>query len=80
MAHNRTHSGGVLFDKINDKSVYGPWVSYGQSKLCNILFTKALAKRMEGKQVFVNAVHPGYVKTELQVFYLKSLSFLIHKC
>src|SRR5579872_603297 len=37
--------------------------AYGRSKLGNVLFTRALAKRLEGKGVTVNAVHPGAVAT-----------------
>lgn len=40
-------------------------IAYGQSKLCNLLFTLALARRLEGKGVTANAVHPGVVATEL---------------
>jgi len=65
MAHNFCYSEGVRFDKINDEQSYSSWSAYGQSKLCNILFTKELAKRLGDKKVYVNAVHPGYVATEL---------------
>jgi NAD(P)-dependent dehydrogenase (short-subunit alcohol dehydrogenase family) len=37
--------------------------AYGRSKLGNVMFTRALAKRLEGKGVTVNAVHPGAVAT-----------------
>jgi retinol dehydrogenase-14 len=37
--------------------------AYGRSKLGNVLFTRALARRLEGKGVTVNAVHPGAVAT-----------------
>ena len=40
-------------------------IAYGQSKLCNVMFTHALARRLEGKGVTVNSVHPGVVATEL---------------
>ncbi|MEZ4219810.1 MAG: SDR family oxidoreductase [Polyangiaceae bacterium] len=42
----------------------GP-TQYSNSKLMNVLFTKALARRVAGKGVNVNAVHPGVVATEL---------------
>ncbi|KAI8799458.1 hypothetical protein BJ742DRAFT_845926 [Cladochytrium replicatum] len=63
--HNYAPSAGVLFDKINDESALNPVQRYGQSKLSNILFTKSLADRFEGKQVWVNVIHPGVVDTEL---------------
>jgi len=37
--------------------------AYGRSKLGNVLFARALASRLEGKGVTVNAVHPGAVAT-----------------
>ena len=37
--------------------------AYGRSKLGNVMFTRALAKRLEDKGVTVNAVHPGAVAT-----------------
>ncbi len=37
--------------------------SYGDSKLANILFTKELARRLEGTGVTANCFHPGVVKT-----------------
>jgi NAD(P)-dependent dehydrogenase (short-subunit alcohol dehydrogenase family) len=36
---------------------------YGRSKLCNILFTRELARRLEGSGVTANSLHPGFVAT-----------------
>jgi NAD(P)-dependent dehydrogenase (short-subunit alcohol dehydrogenase family) len=38
---------------------------YGSSKLLNILFTRELARRLEGSGVTANCVHPGAVSTRL---------------
>lgn len=39
--------------------------TYANTKLCNVLFTCELARRIEGSGVTVNAVHPGVIKTGL---------------
>jgi NAD(P)-dependent dehydrogenase (short-subunit alcohol dehydrogenase family) len=41
------------------------WLPYQQSKLANVLFTFELARRLEGTQVTSNALHPGFVATNL---------------
>ena len=42
---------------------YRPFVAYGRSKLMNILFTRELARRLEGTGVTANAMHPGFVRS-----------------
>jgi NAD(P)-dependent dehydrogenase (short-subunit alcohol dehydrogenase family) len=42
---------------------YGGWKAYAQSKLANLLFTFALARRLSGTGVVANALHPGTVAT-----------------
>lgn len=37
--------------------------AYGQSKLCNVLFTRELARRLQGSLVTANCLHPGVVAT-----------------
>ena len=39
--------------------------AYGRSKLCNILFTYELSRRLEGTGITVNALHPGLVRTNI---------------
>ena len=43
----------------------GGYRAYGRSKLCNILFTYELARRLEGSGIAVNALHPGLVQTNI---------------
>ncbi|KAK7882706.1 hypothetical protein WMY93_028880 [Mugilogobius chulae] len=40
-------------------------MAYAHSKLCNILFTRELANRLEGTSVSCFSLHPGVVRTEL---------------
>ena len=59
-------SQGIRFDDINGDESYNSWERYGQSKLCNILFTKELNDRYQSKNVISVAVHPGVITgTEL---------------
>ncbi len=44
---------------------YSGIVSYGDSKLANILFTRELARRWGGDGVLAFAVHPGVLATEI---------------
>ena len=37
--------------------------AYSCSKLCNILFTRELARRLHGTGVTANCLHPGFVAT-----------------
>lgn len=39
--------------------------AYTQSKCCNILFTRSLARKLAGKNITVNCIAPGWVNTGL---------------
>lgn len=39
--------------------------AYERSKLANLLFVRALAPRLKGSGVTVNALHPGFVRSQL---------------
>lgn len=63
---SRAHEGGVInFDNLQGERGYGIGGAraYGQSKLANIMFTYALARRLAGTGVTANAMHPGTVAT-----------------
>jgi retinol dehydrogenase-12 len=51
------------FDDLQSAKSYSTFRAYGRSKLCNILFTRALARRLEGTGVTANCLHPGGVST-----------------
>jgi NAD(P)-dependent dehydrogenase (short-subunit alcohol dehydrogenase family) len=44
---------------------WSPLKAYGRSKLCNILFTRALARRLHGSSVVAACLHPGMVATAI---------------
>jgi len=58
---------GIEFDNLNAEREFGPWSSYGLSKLSNILFTQELQIRADqaGKHWTVTSLHPGAVATDL---------------
>ena len=61
---SEAHRGAVLaFDDLQTTRGYSGWLAYKRSKLCNILFTRALARRLAGSGVTANALHPGFVAT-----------------
>lgn len=39
--------------------------AYARSKLANVLFTYELARRLDGRKITVNALHPGRVGTDI---------------
>lgn len=56
------HLGGRMrFDDLMMEKGYGGTQAYMQAKLANILFTRELARRLEGTGVTANALHPGGV-------------------
>lgn len=62
-------SGALHIDDINSEKSYDPWTAYEQTKICNILFTLALSRRLQGSKVTVNALHPGLIRTEIGRYY-----------
>ncbi len=59
-AHTR---GRIDFDDLDGARRFSAMGRYAQAKLGNVLFTYALARRLAGTRMTVNAVHPGVVAT-----------------
>ena len=58
------HSAARLdLDDPNLEHGWDSWRSYANSKLANILFTRELARRLQGTGVTANCAHPGVVRT-----------------
>jgi NAD(P)-dependent dehydrogenase (short-subunit alcohol dehydrogenase family) len=61
---SEAHRGATLhFDDLQLARGYGAVKAYNRSKLCNILFTRELARRLQGTGVTANCLHPGFVAT-----------------
>jgi NAD(P)-dependent dehydrogenase (short-subunit alcohol dehydrogenase family) len=54
----------LKLDDLNSQVGYNAWFAYGRSKLANILFTRELAKRLAGKPITANVLHPGFVASD----------------
>uniref|UniRef100_A0A1I8J502 Dehydrogenase/reductase SDR family member 13 n=1 Tax=Macrostomum lignano TaxID=282301 RepID=A0A1I8J502_9PLAT len=60
--------GSICWDNLNlSGGKYTPFKAYSQSKLANVLFTRALASKFEarGDDVTAYCLHPGAVQTNL---------------
>lgn len=53
----------MTIEGLNCMDSFSAIKAYGQSKLANILFSRALATRLASTGVDVNALHPGAVRT-----------------
>ncbi len=65
VASTAHYRGTLDFDDLGFEHGYAIMKAYARSKLANVLFTRELAKRLEGTGVTVNAVHPGVVATHI---------------
>ncbi len=59
-AHRRAR---LDFDDLQFARGYRGLMAYSRSKLCNILYTRELARRWAGTGVTANSLHPGFVAT-----------------
>ena len=60
------HRGATLdFDDLMGERRYHGYAAYQRSKLANILFTRELARRLDGTGVTANCLHPGFVASRI---------------
>jgi NAD(P)-dependent dehydrogenase (short-subunit alcohol dehydrogenase family) len=60
---SRAHRNAALnFDDLQSRHGYLGFPVYSKSKLCNILFTRELARRLP-RGITANCLHPGFVAT-----------------
>jgi NAD(P)-dependent dehydrogenase (short-subunit alcohol dehydrogenase family) len=59
---SRLHlQGRIAFDDLEMERGYNGLQQYNNTKLANVLFAYALARRLKGTRVTSNALHPGFV-------------------
>ena len=77
-----SHLKGKLdFDDLHSKKGFSPTGVYGNSKLANVLFTYEIARHLKGTGVTANALHPGFIKTNMAAnngWFVRLLLPLIH--
>ena len=74
---SEAHRGAKMhWDDLQFKNGYSVMGAYGQSKLANILFTRALARRLEGTRVTANSLHPGIIGSGFGTTYGGAVSVL----
>ena len=64
-AHFYARESGLELDNLSGERDYHPWRMYGRSKLANIMFASALARRFAGTGRTANSLHPGVIQTNL---------------
>lgn len=59
------HMGTIDRDNLMGERSNTALQTYCHTKLCNVLFTRELAKRLQGTNVTANSLHPGVVGTDI---------------
>lgn len=62
MAHKY---GKIDKNDLQGEKVFTEGAAYCNSKLANILFSREMAKRLDGTGVSCNSLHPGVIRTEI---------------
>jgi NAD(P)-dependent dehydrogenase (short-subunit alcohol dehydrogenase family) len=54
-------------NNLQSEKKFSVLATYAASKLCMLMFTEELARRLAGSRITVNAVHPGIVRTPMML-------------
>jgi len=74
-----SHSSGILdFDDLQMERRYRGWQQYANTKLMSMVFTYALARRLQGSHVTANCLHPGVIHTGLLRNFSSVLNLMFH--
>jgi NAD(P)-dependent dehydrogenase (short-subunit alcohol dehydrogenase family) len=65
MGYRSAPKGGIDFDNLRGEGIYDASAAYGRSKLANALFSLKLSQMLDPAHTTSNAVHPGFVKTNI---------------
>ena len=57
--------GKIGWENLKAENYYNKWESYANSKLANVMFAIELNEKLEEKNIFSLAAHPGIAKTNL---------------
>jgi len=63
VASRAQERGRLDFDDLQNERNWSMMRAYGDSKLANVMFTAALARRIDGRGVTTYSMHPGFVGT-----------------
>ena len=69
-------NGSLDFTNLNSEGSYNSFYAYARSKMANILFTRRLARSLQGTGVCVNVLHPGTTYTDI----FKELNIVVVCC
>lgn len=65
---SQVHSQSLSLQRLNDPGFFSSIDAYADSKMCNVLFTYALDRQLNGIHgITVNCLHPGVVNTKMLV-------------
>ncbi|HCR49486.1 MAG TPA: SDR family oxidoreductase [Rhodothermales bacterium] len=64
VASDAHRPGKIDLSDLQMRQTYSGWGQYCNSKLMNIMFTYAAARRLGGKGITINCLHPGFVASD----------------